>query len=58
MRMRFEAHECRRDQDARAPSLYAMKEIAWNLNLDEGGRPVGFTPPAKQEEGESLTREK
>ncbi len=48
--MRFEAYECRKYQDGKAASLYALEEIAWTLNVDKRGRPAGFTPPEKEEE--------
>jgi hypothetical protein len=48
--MRFEAYKCGEYQNGRVVSLYAMEEIAWTLNLDKRGRPVGFTPPEKEAE--------
>jgi hypothetical protein len=51
--MKFEAYECKEYYDGKAKSLYAMEEIAWRLNVDRRGRPVGFTPPEEDEESES-----
>jgi hypothetical protein len=51
--MKFEAYECKEHYDGRAKSLYAMEEIAWRLNVDKRGRPVGFTPPEEEEEWDS-----
>jgi hypothetical protein len=48
--MRFEAYECKEHYDGKARSLYAMEEVAWRLNVDIRGRPVGFTPPENEEE--------
>lgn len=48
--MKFEAYECKKYYEGRAKSLFVMEEIAWTLNVDQRGRPVGFTPPAKDEE--------
>jgi hypothetical protein len=50
--MQFEAYECKGHYDGKARSLYAMEEVAWRLNVDMRGRPVGFTPPEEEEESE------
>jgi hypothetical protein len=51
--MKFEAYECKEYYDGKATSLLAMEDIAWRLNVDNKGRPVGFTPPEKDEEWDS-----
>jgi hypothetical protein len=48
--MKFEAYECKEYYNGKATSLFAMEEIAWRLNVNKRGRPVGFTPPEEEEE--------
>jgi hypothetical protein len=51
--MKFEAYECKEYYDGKAKSLFVMEEIAWTLNVDQRGRPVGFTAPEEEEECDS-----
>jgi hypothetical protein len=47
--MKFEAYECKEYYDGKAARLFVMEEIAWKLNVDKKGRPLGFVPPEKEE---------
>jgi hypothetical protein len=51
--MTFEAYECREYESGKTVSLFAMEEIAWRLDVDKSGLPVGFTPPERDEEWDS-----
>jgi hypothetical protein len=51
--MKFQAYECKEYYDGKAVSLFAMEEIAWKLNVDKRGRPLGFVPPENEEAWDS-----
>jgi hypothetical protein len=42
--------ECSSYSDKRTPDLFSMKEIAWSLMTDKGGRKIGFLSPEQVRE--------
>jgi hypothetical protein len=45
-RLEWEAYECNHYQDTRIPSLYEMKQVAWQLRTDAVTKKiVGFVSP-------------
>jgi hypothetical protein len=42
MFLRSGMSECNRYDDQRRPAIWEMKEIAWQLMTDKGGKSIGF----------------
>lgn len=45
MRLREPVGQCSHYQDKSKPSLYDMREVAWLVMTDKGGRSIGFLSP-------------
>lgn len=46
--------ECSAYYNATLPSLSAMKETAWTLRTEKGGKAIGFAPPKVKREEDSF----
>ena len=49
-RMTMKVAACTGYDDKRLPSIYDMRQIAWELRTDKSGRKIGFLSPADRRE--------